>query len=128
VRRSFTEEVERGREVRGELASLPGQPWGAFRLRSPFDGSHLVVLMAGVEAWENEGGPPPAWEHVSASLATRCPTWAEMAWVKGLFWEDEEQVVQFHPPRSAYVNRHPNCLHLWRCPGHEPALPPLECV
>lgn len=56
------------------------------------------------------------WEHVSVSPIgyKRCPTWEEMAYVKGLFWTDDDCVVQFHPPRREYVNNHPYCLHLWR--------------
>jgi hypothetical protein len=54
------------------------------------------------------------WEHVSASLPNRCPTWDEMCHIKGIFWDDTDCVVQFHPPRSEYVNNHPYCLHLWR--------------
>ena len=54
------------------------------------------------------------WEHVSVSLPTRCPTWTEMAYVKSVFWDDNDCVVQFHPPKSEYVNNHPFCLHLWR--------------
>ena len=54
------------------------------------------------------------WEHVSVSTATRCPTWEEMCEVKGRFWDPEDCVVQFHPPRSKYINCHPFCLHLWR--------------
>lgn len=69
-------------------------------------------------------GMPGEWEHVSVSCADRCPTWDEMAMVKGLFWDEEETVVQFHPPRSQYVNAHPYCLHLWRHVGHDPELPP----
>lgn len=59
----------------------------------------------------SDGG---GWEHVSVSLPTRCPTWDEMCYVKSLHWDDEDCVVQFHPPASAYVNQHPFCLHLWR--------------
>lgn len=54
------------------------------------------------------------WEHVSVSRRDRCPTWDEMCWVKGLFWEPEDCVVQFHPSASQYVNLHPYCLHMWR--------------
>lgn len=54
------------------------------------------------------------WEHVSVSLPHRAPTWAEMCFIKGLFWDEEDCVVQFHPPESDYVNFHPYCLHLWR--------------
>lgn len=54
------------------------------------------------------------WEHVSVSMPNRCPTWAEMCRVKDLFWSDSDCVVQFHPPRSDWVNNHQYCLHLWR--------------
>lgn len=54
------------------------------------------------------------WEHVSASLPDRCPTWEEMCKIKALFWDEEDLVVQYHPPKSKYKNLHPNCLHLWR--------------
>lgn len=54
------------------------------------------------------------WEHVSVSRTDRCPTWDEMCQIKTLFWDDEDCIVQFHPPRSEYVNNHPYCLHLWR--------------
>lgn len=53
------------------------------------------------------------WEHVSVSLPNRCPTWEEMCFVKSLFWDEEDTVVQLHPPRSTWVNNHPYCLHLW---------------
>lgn len=59
------------------------------------------------------------WEHVSVSLPTRCPTWEEMCQVKELFWDDTDCVVQYHPPKSDYVNNHPYCLHLWRPIGIE---------
>ena len=29
------------------------------------------------------------WEHVSVSLARRCPTWEEMCMVKDIFWGEE---------------------------------------
>lgn len=62
------------------------------------------------------------WQHVSVShrpgkktpLGRRCPTWGEMCFIKDQFWEPEACVVQFHPPRSDYVNSHPFTLHLWR--------------
>lgn len=64
------------------------------------------------------------WEHVSVSLKRRCPTWEEMSMIKDIFWDDEECVVQYHPPKSQYVNRHPHCLHLWKKIGHEFETPP----
>ena len=54
------------------------------------------------------------WEHVSVSLAHRCPSWREMCEVKALFWDPEDVVIQYHPRESQYVNNLPYCLHLWR--------------
>lgn len=68
------------------------------------------------------------WDHVSVSTPNRCPTWEEMCWIKGLFFEPEEAVVQYHPPASVYVNNHPYCLPLWRPHDHEIILPPTWMV
>ena len=67
-------------------------------------------LCSVVAGW-NEGG----WEHVSISLiyTKRLPTWDEMCYVKDLFWESDEEVVQIHPKKSEYVNIM-EALHLWR--------------
>ena len=37
-------------------------------------------------------------------------------WVpsRSKIWEDEDFVIQVHPPKSLHVNLMPNCLHLWR--------------
>lgn len=59
------------------------------------------------------------WEHVSVSRRDRCPTWEEMCQIKGLFWDEDDCVVQYHPPKEDWVNNHPNCLHLWRPVGVE---------
>jgi hypothetical protein len=67
------------------------------------------------------------WEHVSVTLrkiegrklksVDRCPTWEEMCFIKGFFWDDEETVVQYHPPKSEWISNHPYCLHLWKPTG-----------
>ncbi len=58
------------------------------------------------------------WEHVSVHIVSdgkvRTPTWAEMCKIKDLFWEHEDTVIQFHPPKSNYINNHPHTLHLWK--------------
>jgi len=64
------------------------------------------------------------WEHVSISMKNRCPTWDEMCALKDIFWGEEECVVQYHPPKSEYVNMHPFCLHLWKKIGSEFETPP----
>jgi len=76
---------------------------GAFLLKLPRSQILFVIASDGL-----------GWEHVSVSRRDRCPTWEEMCQIKDIFWDEEDCVVQFHPPRSEYVNIHPNCLHLWR--------------
>lgn len=83
--------------------------WRGYELR--------VVASDGDEAFGN-------WEHVSVSLADRCPTWEQMAFIKSLFWTEDETVIQFHPKKSAYVNNHPYCLHMWKKAGIDQELPP----
>lgn len=69
------------------------------------------------------------WEHVSVSYPNRCPTWEEMCRVKDIFWYDNECAVQFHPPKSDYINNHSYCLHLWhKRDGSGFELPPKEFV
>lgn len=97
---------------------------GAFSMTSPEPG-WLLFLIA------SDGG---AWEHVSVHAARRIggqqrtPTWKEMVYVKDLFWDAEDVVMQLHPKRSAYVNNHPNVLHLWRPIGVEIPQPPSIMV
>jgi hypothetical protein len=61
------------------------------------------------------------WEHVSVHCVTegkdRTPTWPEMCFVKGIFWDEEDCVIQYHPAKSEYVNMHKHTLHLWRPVG-----------
>lgn len=83
-----------------------GDTYGAARLRSPH-GRFLTIIFSGAEDC--------GWEHVSVSTRDQGPpNWDEMCFVKRLFWDAEDCVVQFHPPERDYVNNHPNCLHLWR--------------
>lgn len=68
------------------------------------------------------------WEHVSVSRPDRCPTWEEMCAIKALFWDDEDSVMQLHPPRSQWVNNHRYCLHLWRPVAEPIPMPPSWMV
>jgi hypothetical protein len=56
------------------------------------------------------------WEHVSVVplKQNRLPDWAEMCFVKDLFWRPDEWVVQYHPASDQHVNNHRYVLHLWR--------------
>lgn len=64
------------------------------------------------------------WDHVSVSLPNRCPTWAEMAAVKDMFFKPDEMAVEYHPAESDYVNLHPFCLHIWRSQTETMPKPP----
>lgn len=64
------------------------------------------------------------WEHVSVSLSYRCPTWEEMCIVKNMFWDEQDCVIQYHPPEAEFINNHPYCLHMWAKKGYEFPRPP----
>jgi hypothetical protein len=68
------------------------------------------------------------WDHVSTHVECvkkkRCPFWDEMCFVKNLFWNEDETVIQFHPKKSDYVNCHPYTLHLWKSQIVDYVLPP----
>lgn len=115
--------------------TAPDDWYGRFVVLGPRRDYLLLVISRGdAEEWTACGFDLPAWEHVSVSVrngrepAARCPTWEEMAWVKDLCWEPEECVIQFHPPKSDYVNYHPGVLHLWKPVGVEVPRPPSLAV
>jgi hypothetical protein len=54
------------------------------------------------------------WDHVSVSLETRCPTWAEMSLIHRTFFKPDETAMQLHVPEKDHINTHPFVLHLWR--------------
>jgi hypothetical protein len=110
--------LDRYRIREGFYATSPGDPFEAFRIRGPH-GRELTVI-----ASDGDKDAGIEWEHVSVSCSTRCPNWIEMDFVKGLFWDDEETVMQLHPPRSKWINNHSYCLHLWKPWNIEIPLPP----
>lgn len=68
------------------------------------------------------------WDHVSVSMRNRTPTWREMDTVARVFFRNDETAMQLHVPRSAHVNLHTHCLHLWRPHVLPIPLPPLAMV
>lgn len=80
------------------------------------------------------------WEHLSVTIhkvkkgqgktvkkpVERCCTWGEMCYLKNIFWNPDECVVQYHPPMQDYVSNHEYCLHLWR--PTEVELPKPEAI
>jgi hypothetical protein len=81
---------------------------GAFAMLSPIDKAPIRIIAS------SDFG----WEHVSVSRTTRCPNWLEMSYVKDMFFNDDETVMQLHVPKSDHINDHAFCLHLWR-PTHQ---------
>jgi hypothetical protein len=120
--RMLVELLDQYRVHNGPWRSDPGDDFGAFQIPGPC-GESLRIIASPGDA--NENVP---WEHVSVSTRHRCPYWKEMCFVKDLFWDKEEAVMQLHPPRSEYVNNHNFCLHLWRPLEGAIPLPPSIAV
>jgi hypothetical protein len=87
---------------------------GAFLIPSPTKGRLLAVV-----ASDGFG-----WEHVSVHAENKIgnlftPYWEEMQFLKQMFWDGTDVVIQFHPADANYVNIHKNVLHMWRMKGWE---------
>jgi len=121
--KSDWQHLEPYRKLDGPYGTSEGEHDGFFFIRR---GSLTLAAMA------TQGSEEVPWEHVSirvcAHKGDRIPTWEEMCYVKSLFWDAEECVVQFHPPESDYVNNHPCVLHLWKPIGIEMPRPPSIAV
>lgn len=84
----------------------------------PYESYELNVIAS-------DGG---GWEHVSVSMPNRTPNWNQMCFIKDLFFEDTDTVIQYHPAKDQYVNEHDHCLHLWKPIGEVIPIPPSEFV
>lgn len=95
---------------------------GHFKIFLPKNQGHLFAIAS------NHAG----WEHVSVSKiykgSSALPNWSDMCRIKNLFWDEEDCVVQFHPPKQDYVNICQYALHLWRPIGIEFPRPPKQLV
>lgn len=118
MRRHSVERLEAGRVREGQFATAPGSgPSGLFFVQGPC-GCQLKII----------GLIRPGWEHVSVSTPRRSPNWEEMCLAKDMFWDEEECVMQLHPPHSQYVNNSRYCLHLWRPTRQVIPMPPAGFV
>jgi hypothetical protein len=89
----------------GKWSSTDEDGWnGAFLV--PVDGEMWQVLL----------GDGMGWKHLSVTNAQKkqVPPWNVMCRLRDYFFDDDAWVVQFHPPRDAYINDHPFVLHLWQ--------------
>lgn len=131
MRKVLLPEVDRARIRVGPMASTTSFGYtGAFRIARRVRNQLYMLTIIGSDGsdWAECGLPQPAWEHVSVSCESGTPTWECMEFVRRLFWEDHETVMQLHPPLASYVNHHPHCLHMWRPIGVEIPLPPSITV
>jgi hypothetical protein len=128
MRATLPKRLESGRIRQGLWATSPDDGFnGIFVIPGP-DGRELdiaggngngnyLVLTNGLQ--DRARAPAPTgWEHVSVQADSGTPSWDEMCFVKELFWDEDECVVQYHPPLSQYVRANPHRLHLWK-PKHE---------
>lgn len=118
----FSPKLEQYRISTGLFATFPNEPMGAFMISGPYHRTLNVIASAG----DDDLGVP--WEHVSVSTRGRCPNWEEMCFIKDLFWDEEEMVMQVHPPKSEWINNHKFCLHLWKPKYEKIPAPPGVAV
>lgn len=127
MRKSF-DKVEKYRvNLEGMPETHRGQTFGMFIIARPT----IQIRMLACD------GSETGWDHVSVSCKVQkpdgtkediCAPWDIMKMAKEFFWEDEECVVQFHPPASRYINRTENVLHLWKRVGQEYETPPTILI
>lgn len=123
----FSPKLEACRLRGGHHDSNPGDPYGAFLIDGPC-GEKLVMIAHNGRDTTHKDRKLRGWEHVSVSTRDRVPNWSEMCFVKDLFWAEDECVVQFHPPKSDYINIHPYVLHLWRSIRKQFPMPPVALI
>ena len=127
MKENATHNINHYRIKRGPFGSGPeGGSNGCFEI--PYGRRSLRIMASDGSGWDEDVLPGEPWEHVSVSLPDRCPTWEEMDYVKKIFWDDAETVIQFHVPTSDHVNQHNFCLHLWKPKVSTIPRPPAVCV
>jgi len=106
---------------------LGGEGIGQFKFRDD-----LTLRLFHVE-YSRELG----WDRVIVQLVARNakehqhptpPTWADMCYIKDIFFNESETVVQYHASSDAHLNIHANVLHLWRLQDGCFPTPPFQCI
>jgi len=120
--------LDKFRTQKAPYTSPEGATYGAFELWH----DAIVLRIIATDGRHEEGDT--GWEHVSVHAydpffkKQKIPKWEAMCFVKDLFWEEGECVVQFHPAKEDYVNTHACVLHLWRATKEPFPMPPKICV
>jgi len=98
---------------------------GAFRINWKSNKQRISVF---VIASDGRNSDDSGWEHVSVSHHLEIPRWSWMCRIKDYFWDEDDAVMQYHAPKSEWINNHPRCLHLWRPIGIAIPKPPAILV
>jgi len=120
--------IEKYRVTVGQMATPTNAGlYGRFLIPSPYQKNTELNVIA-----TNGEGVSPQWEHVSVHAVrnkkTKIPSWYEMQYIKGLFWEPDDVVLQFHVGAEDHINLHKHVLHLWRAVDEVQPLPPKILV
>lgn len=117
---------------------IKGDPFGAFKCDSPTRKLHELIIMASPGGTFEDGGKQRTvkWEHVSVHASANftgtwvntTPTWDEMDYVKGLFWDPADVVMQLHVNDGKKIDIHKFTLHLWRPTDKDIPLPDPDLV
>jgi len=93
---------------------------GAFLIPVVGQQTKLKVVAA------NGGG----WDHVSVSPdgESRTPTWAEMDFIKRIFFKPKEIAWEYHMNEDDHISIHPYVLHIWRKHNFKMPTPPKVFV
>lgn len=79
---------------------------GVFKIRTKCSHRWFSVIATTGGGWDHVSVNP--WHH------TRTPTWDEMCEIKDMFFDEEEECIEYHPKKSEYINLAEHCLHMWR--------------
>lgn len=90
-----------------EIPSPLQVPWA----RAFIAGECIVLIAKEAGKW-----------HLSISCEDRYPTWDEIKQARYDLLPDNVTMAMLLPPRSKYVNIHPNCFHLYEIKKREIAL------
>ena len=95
-------EIEKYRIKKGRVGSIAEfKNNGQFEIPSCISGRNLLIQISDGQGWDHVS--VSAWSGHKKKRA-RIPTWKEMCYVKNLFFEPDEVVIQYHPAEKNYIN------------------------
>jgi hypothetical protein len=122
MRKSFPDAEKYRTQIPGFPTTKEGDNYGFFIMVQPTIQVRCMVSPGEESGWDHVS-VSVKWQNPNGKIEDKLPPWEMMQLVKRLFWEDEDCVIQFHPPESEYVNR-AQVLHLWKKVGPNWETPP----